>query len=91
MTQPHPDVRRLVALIAEHDRSRGSIPDPDGKIAGYDGLVLLGAAGHRARFVLEGHGTLRNTLTPRQLGELCRLFAVAWQDGFAVGARSRQP
>ncbi|ANZ13371.1 hypothetical protein SNOUR_43695 [Streptomyces noursei ATCC 11455] len=61
MTQPHPDNLRLIALITDHDQATGNAPDPAGKVAGYDSFALLGAAGHRAQLMLEGHGTLRKT------------------------------
>lgn len=90
MTDLHPDHLRLVALIANHDEANGNASDPDGKIAGYDSFALTGAAGHRARLIAEGFGTLRKTLTPQQQQDLIRLLTTAWRDGFAVGARSQQ-
>jgi hypothetical protein len=91
MNQPTPDNFRLAALIDAHDKANGNNPDSSGKVAGYDSFALTGAAGHRAQLMIEGHGTLRKTLTPRQIDELTQLLAVMWRDGFAVGVRSQQP
>ncbi|MFK4272563.1 hypothetical protein [Streptomyces milbemycinicus] len=88
-SQPHPGSWRFAALIAVHGQANGNSPDPAGKIAGYDSLALLEAAGHGAQQMLEGHGTLRKTLNPQQIDELRRLLAAMWQDGFTVGVRSR--
>jgi hypothetical protein len=89
MTQPTPDAFRLVALIDAHDKANSNTPDSSGKIAGFDSFALTGAAGHRAQLMIEGHGTLRKTLTPQQIDELTRLLAAMWRDGFAVGVSSQ--
>ncbi|MEV8092639.1 hypothetical protein [Streptomyces nigra] len=88
---PHPDSLRLAALLADHDESNGSLPAADGTVAGYDSVALSRASAHRAQLLAETHGTLRKTLGPRQFAELQQLLAAMWEDGFAVGARSRHP
>lgn len=90
MPQPHPDNRRLIALLHNHDQSNGNEPGPDGKLAGYDSFSLLGAAGVRARMMFEGFGNARKILPPEHHDEVIRLMAALWRDGFVVGARSQQ-
>lgn len=90
MTRFEQDSRTLGALIDDHDRALGNGIDQDGKTAGYNHVALLGAAGVRAKQLLEGHGILRQTLSPQQTDELLEFLVVMWRDGFAIGVRSQQ-
>lgn len=87
---PHPDSFKLIKAAHVHDDACEGLPDSNGEVGGVSHFALMGMAGHRAKLMLDNFGTLRKTLTPRQMDEVLKNMGAMWIDGFAMrGAYDR--
>ena len=83
--QLRPDQLRLIALIVDRDGASGNAPDQDRKIAGYDSLLPLRAAGYPGKLLYQGRHLPPQILQPGAERRADETAACHVGDGFAIG------